>query len=54
MGKTWRKTIEFDPRDVTKNQGHDYGKGRGTRVHKDKRSKRGKERQAVKNELRDY
>ena len=41
-------TIKADPRDLTKNQGHDYGKGRKGAAHADKRVKRNKTRQAQK------
>lgn len=33
-------TVEFDPADATKNRGHDYGAGRKTEAHADKRNKR--------------
>lgn len=44
--------FENKPEDYTKNQGHEYGKGRATRIHKHKNEKRGKSK--LKNELRRY
>lgn len=55
MGKTRRiyvGTIEFDPRDLTKNQGHEYGAGRPSQVFRHKNKRR--ERQRQKMELRRY
>lgn len=54
MGKTNKihvGTIENDPRDATKNLGHEYGKGRASTAHKHKNRKR--ERQKLKNQLRE-
>lgn len=55
MGKTKRHqpmTIETNPRDLTKNQGHEYGKGRASLPHKHKAKKR--DRQKLKNQLREF
>lgn len=39
-GKEFIGISKFDPKDLTKEQGHEYGAGRGTRKHEDRRSKR--------------
>lgn len=31
---------EFDPRDLTRDQGHEYGRGRATKRQDDKRNRR--------------
>lgn len=54
MGKTKRYHVGTIEPDYNLPKGHEFGKGRGTRILRDKRSKRGKERQAIKNELRGY
>ena len=49
MGKRKRQhlgTVEADPKDLTKNRGHEYGSGRSTEVQKDKRTKRKRTRRA--------
>lgn len=45
-------TLKTDPRDLTKNRGHDYGVGRKTSAHKHKNEKRAK--QKLKDSLKDY
>lgn len=54
MGKTkiYVGKIEFDSRKATADQGHEYGKGRGTAIHKHKNRKR--ERAKLRQELRRY
>jgi len=44
--------IESKPENLTKNLGHEYGKGRTTVAHKHKNVKR--EKQKIKNELRNF
>lgn len=55
MGKSRKihvATLEFEPGDITKNRGHEYGAGRKTQVHRHKNSKR--ERDKLRQELRRY
>lgn len=54
MGKTrvHLGTVKFDPRDITKERGHDYGKGRAPKVHTGKGERRS--RQRLRKELREY
>jgi hypothetical protein len=44
MKKIHVGTIESDPRDLTKNRGHDYGVGRTAKVHRHKNEKRAKQK----------
>lgn len=37
-------TVRFDPRDATRDRGHDYGKGRAGRVMRHKNVRREKDR----------
>jgi cytochrome oxidase Cu insertion factor (SCO1/SenC/PrrC family) len=37
-------TISIDPRDFTKERGHEYGKGRAAAVHKHRTEKRTKQK----------
>ena len=55
MGKTKRRilgTVRFDPEDITKSRGHDYGTGRAPKVHKHPGKRR--EKQRLQKELRGY
>jgi len=45
-------TVEFDYSRLTEGRGHEYGKGRGPRVHKHKTAKR--EKQRLRRELREW
>lgn len=36
-------TIKFNPKDITKNRGHEYGKGRATQTHKSQTKPRKKD-----------
>ena len=45
-------TLEFDYKRLTADQGHEYGKGRGVKVHKHKTVKR--EKQRLRRELREW
>lgn len=45
-------TVKSNSKDITKNRGHEYGKGRAT-VRHDKKTKK-REKQKVKKELRDF
>lgn len=44
MKKVSLGTIRFDPRDATKAQGHEYGKGRAERVLRHKSVRREKDK----------
>lgn len=44
--------VEFDPKDLMRNRGHDYGAGRQARVHS--RPKNRREKQRLRNEVDPY
>lgn len=45
-------TLKFDPRDSTKDRGHQYGAGRTTKVMRHKSNRRSKDR--LRKELREH
>jgi hypothetical protein len=45
-------TIEFDPRSITKDRGHDYGAGRPAKIHTKPKEKRAK--QKLRKEMYNY
>lgn len=44
MKKETLGTVKFDPRDITRDRGHDYGAGRPTRAHRKPQDKRAKDK----------
>lgn len=52
MSNKWKLGVaKFDPRDATRNRGHEYGEGRPIKVHKHKTGRR--QRDKLRKEL-DY
>jgi hypothetical protein len=45
-------TVKFDPRNITKERGHEYGKGRPTEAHRRPSEKREKDK--LRKELREW
>lgn len=52
MKKELLGTIRLDPKNLTKNKGHEYGAGRGERIHKRPTEKRAKSK--LRQELREW
>ena len=52
MKKELLGTIRLDPKNLTKNQGHEYGAGRGEKVLRHKSVRREKNR--LRQELREW
>lgn len=45
-------TVKLDPRDLSRDRGHEYGEGRPTRAHRKPKDKRAKDK--LRKELREW